>query len=181
MWIRYSEFSERDNHYITALGRALVLAQHFEMTCKEIVMWFDIATMASKGTIKTVQDIKESSEILLERMLASTIKHVGTNHKISDGDIEVLAKAKDARNFIAHQAANPVLMEGIPASAFVKSVEELRTNAEPLAYGDNLVSSWSYEFHEQECRPHLISTAYPAETLDWVMEPLKGMANRRCS
>ncbi len=173
MWIDLEALTDVEEGYITAVGRALMVAQHFEANCNDFAMWWIGSGALENGTAKSLSDLRSVSEALTELMLGGLIKRLGADRDITKAEIAVLVRAKDARNYIAHEA--------VAATSFTSRFPRRRLNELPLfkeavralVEGDNLISSWSYMFHEKEPSPARHLAEYPDRLVNWILAPLE--------
>ena len=172
MWMQIDALTLMERH-AHASGRALTLAQHFEANCKDVLMWWHVSKAAEDGKVKSRADLKSFAEELVGLMLAKTIKRLADDHEISDVELDVLVRAKDARNYVAHEC--------MAATSFASQFDRnpvgddgrFRQEIRALAAGDNLISSWSYMFHEKEMPPMHYMSAYTEKICSWVLAPLQ--------
>lgn len=152
------------DRFLLAVGKSLYLATAFEEKCKWVLRVAKIATAR-----------KEHSDASAAMVLAKAIRDKFLGPTITDmraffqtEDIVVLERAKDARNFIAHESANIGPLHYASAPHIRQRLALLRTELEALAAGDNLVSAWVYEVEEKEPAPRDIRGAYPDWIKNWV-------------
>jgi hypothetical protein len=84
---------------------------------------------------------------------------------------EILGKAREARNFIAHEGMGVGLLTELSAVHLVEHAARLRSAVSDLAVGDNLVSTWCYLIAEREPTPS-IKHHYPEMVDGWVFGEL---------
>ena len=104
MWIDLEALTGVEESYVTAVGRALMVAQHFEANCEDVVMWWVTSGALEDGKAKSLSDVRSISETLTDLMLGGLIKRLGVDRDITKAEIAVLVLAKDARNYVAHEA-----------------------------------------------------------------------------
>ncbi len=102
--------------------------------------------------------------VIKERFLHGTIKELGKD--ITQEDIAILERAKDARNFIAHEGA--AYFGSTNQWMIIARLKKLREEVKHLAHGANLVSSWSYEIGNREPAPGRFVKNYPKIVDQWV-------------
>ena len=104
-------------------------------------------------------------------MLGKTIQGILAHDDIGDraAVTAVLEKAREARNFIAHEGMAVGLMAGLRAIHLSEHVARLRSAISDLAVGDNLVSTWCFEISEKEPAPS-IKDYYPLGELDYLLD-----------
>lgn len=171
MWIEVDAIVEAERQF-EAAGRALAVAQHFESGCKDLLRWMHVAKAAEDGRAKTLQEFRSCADELVGLMLGSTIKRFGLDQDITKEELETLVKAKDARNYVAHEC----VAECSYHSRFSRSPPDLEARFESevraLVAGDNLVSSWSFMFHERQNPSRGLILLYPEQLTQWVLAPL---------
>ena len=154
------------DEFFLAVGKALYLANAFESKCRFVLR-----------TAKLVQHFEETDDasatmefakILKDKMLGQTISELKGFPEIRPDDIAVVEKAKDARNFIAHEGASFGYVDSASAKHIKEQLEHLRREVAVLTAGDNVVSRWVYEIEEKEPAPRLIQEAYPKWVEQWV-------------
>lgn len=171
MWIDVDAIVEAERQF-EAAGRALAVAQHFESACKDLLRWMHVAKAAEDGRAKTLQEFRSCADEFVGLMLGSTVKRFGLDHDITKEELETLVKAKNARNYIAHEC----IAECSYHSRFSRFPPELEARFESevraLVAGDSLVSSWSFMFHEGQTPPGELMLVYPEQITQWVLAPL---------
>jgi hypothetical protein len=87
---------------------------------------------------------------------------------MTENDAEVLTKAKDARNFIAHDAKDLGDLYSVSSEGVAEFIDKLRTAVADVAAGDNFISKIVYRINERwEPIPH--AAANYADVIDlWV-------------
>jgi len=127
-----TEFS--DECY-AALGRALFVAQHFEVNCKSLVTLLDI------GSKVIPHDDPEFTRVITELWNRSLGSNLGVMRLcgISADAYAVLTKAKEARNRIAHEVTLGI--EGKIEQDLGRNeiLNELATAVRDIAEGDKIV------------------------------------------
>lgn len=101
-------------------------------------------------------------------MLGRTIGELKDFPIMDEGDVAILKRAKDARNFIAHEGARLGPLFSVSAERLRTQAVQLRLKLRALAAGDNLVSSWLYEIEERMPAPSRIRDAYASWIESWV-------------
>lgn len=160
------------NALFLAAGRALYLASSFEGKCQWVLRIVTIATH-----YKTTGDSSATAELaraLREKMLGPTIRDLKVLSKFTAGDLEILERARDARNYIAHESAKIGPLSSVRANSISEKLAQLKVQLQSLVAGDNLVSTWIYEISEKEPAPTGIQSAYPSWVLEWVFEGTYG-------
>lgn len=170
-WTLNSDLLERTqqlDEFFLAIGKALCLASTFEAKCTYILRIINVTEYHKNGG--QLSDKKALSEVLKAKLLGRAISEIRGFPDFSDKEIKLLERARDARNFIAHEGANL----GWPLSCVTprtlrNSLSRLGVEAESLAAGDNLVSRWVFEIEEKEPAPKLIQRNYPEWVQEWIL------------
>jgi hypothetical protein len=155
------------------IGKALLLSQKFENTCKDFVMWMSLTEKAAieKEYDLLSLDYKDYVEILINQILGQNINNCRNYFKneISVSEIEVLRKAKDARNYICHESTISFLYPSkYSCDLYEWNIPKLREMVADLAEGDYFASRWLYEFLEEEPGRSKDRNNYVEEILNWV-------------
>lgn len=146
-----------------AVGKALHIANNFEAGCRHVLEIAQISSYIQEHDGASVLDALDA--IMRACFLDGTIKRLGQFSDITGNDISLLQRAKDARNFIAHEGA---MFFSSGKSLIVARLKALRKEVVHLAHGANLVSLWSYEIENREPGPRDIFAQYPKMVDDWV-------------
>lgn len=154
------------DEFFLAVGKALYLANAFESKCRyvlriaKLVHHFEQTSDASATW--------ELAQALKDKLLGPTVGELKGFPEIKPTDIELLEKAKDSRNFIAHEGANIGYVHSASAKQIHEQLARLRKEVETLVSGDNVVSRWVYEIEEKEPAPVEIQKVYPKWVEQWV-------------
>jgi len=163
--IREPELLEQ---FFSAVGKALYLATDFEAKCCYVLRMAKLAHhWEETGDASATMAL---AKVLKDKMLCATINELKGFSEIKVADIDLLEKAKDARNYIAHECA--VVGLAVPAKFIHEQIERLRTQVVVLAGGDNVVSRWVYEIEEKEPAPRDIQRTYVQRVEEWVFGQL---------
>jgi hypothetical protein len=179
----------RAEHALAAVGRALYIAAQFEDKCKYLLRVGGLAEMATGDPVTTLDDL--IARLPEDPQLARTLKKLKRVGPVSAADAAILRAAREARNFIAHEAAlfdihqhpSGTLRETgggrwvYDLSRLRAHLEELTGNVQRLARGDNLVSTWCFDLAEGRdlSRPYDLMEAYEAVVERWVLEPVRDL------
>lgn len=172
MWLDYRLLSPAEDALLSSVGRAVALAQNFEANCRFVVMTVDLAKAFQVRTVTSFDDAEPFVERLLSRMLGCNVKRFGQLGAVSPDQLSTLDAARQARNYIAHEAVGPVTV-GSRADGLARRTERLRREVEALAEGDALVSQWCYVIQEKEPAPIAWAGEYAAAIAGWVLEPVQ--------
>lgn len=156
--------------FFKTVGKALWFAQEYEHKCLYVAQ---IAKLENK--IKNNPSITDFISLLEntqeEKRLHQAIVLLGK--EISEDEISLLLKAKDARNFIAHEVAQIGRLYGIRKGnlrqILTEKTDALRAHLKVLVAGDNLVSSWVYFLEESKAGyvPE-IAKSYERQITNWI-------------
>ena len=154
--------------FLLSVGKALFLATMFEAKCRyilrlaRIVSQYEMTGDAS-AALELVKTMKDET-------LGKTLRNLGSVGRFDNGDITLLDKAKDARNYIAHGSAEIGSLYDVTVKNIEKRIERLRREVIVLANGDNLVSCWIYEIEEKEPAPKIMRDEYTNHCVRWVFD-----------
>lgn len=171
MWIEVDAIVEAERQF-EAAGRALAVAQHFEASCKDLLRWMHVAKAAEDGRAKTLQEFRSCADELVGILLGPAIKKFGLDHASTNEYLETLVRAKDARNYIAHECVAACSFHSRLSRSAPNLDAKFASAVKALAEGDNLVSSWGLMFHEQQSPSKGLMQLYPEQITQWVMAPL---------
>ncbi len=149
-----------------AAGRSLYVANSFESKCKYVLRIAKLADTYDKTA--DADAVWALAQTLSDKLLGPTLKEMATFPAFSEADIAHLTAAKDARNYIAHQAADVGCLFSPVTARVIEKMDTLRENIKALAAGDNIVSSWVYEIEEKQPSPVVMKSEYPQRLVDWV-------------
>ena len=170
MWIKFGNLGEIEDGYLLSIGRALLLAQSFEETCKRVFMWSNVAKHIRDNRIEDIEGLEIRE--FMDRFLGVVLKDLGTVVHIPTSEQETLRQAKDARNYIAHQVTHPCMRCDRTGEAILVELASVKDNVLKLAQGHNVIACWLYEMEERKPAPPTLKHIYPAEALDWVLCPV---------
>lgn len=165
---RFPEEPQRVNKFFKALGKALYIATAFEWKCRYVLRIAKAVeeyqeTNDSAATLALLQAAKD-------KMLAPTLSELQRFPIVQPNEVQVLERAKDARNFIAHEGAGIGPVASASARTIAEQTKRLRCEVANLVAGDNIVSAWIYEIEEKEVAPREIQRLYPQWVDRWVFE-----------
>lgn len=156
------------NSFFMIIGKALYLVNSFESKCQYILRLAKIAFDFTKADCTL--DLVDFIESLQDKILGQTIQELHRFPGIKPADIELLKRAKDSRNWIAHEGAEIGGLGYVSAEIIHKKLDLLRRKVQFLIAGDNLVSRWIYEIEENEPAPAHIMANYPKYIERWLFE-----------
>jgi hypothetical protein len=133
---------------LLAAGKALYLSNCFESGCYDILR---VCRLLSY--LDTHQPADWSEAVLAvskKKLLHATIEELETFPVVGEEDVAILQKAREARNYLAHEGAFPGFIWCADTHHIQRHLETLRTTVADLAMGNHVVSGWRYEFDEQQ-------------------------------
>lgn len=154
------------DQFFLSVGKALYLASAFESKCQWVLRIVKMATHFehtndASATIELTKAMKD-------KLLGPTLKELKGFPEFTAADVAKLERAKDARNYIAHESTEIGSLSSASEKVLRGRTERLRMELSALASGDNLVSAWVYEISEKEPAPRGIQTEYPEWVSHWV-------------
>jgi hypothetical protein len=155
------------NEFFVIVGKALYLASAFEAKCRYVLRIVNVAEYAENGG--DLADTGALAAVLKAKLLGSIIRDMSGFPDFDAEDVALLERAKDARNFIAHESANlgwP--LSGVSARHIRVSLVRLRHEVEALTAGDNLISRWVFEIEQREPAPWGLQQEYPQWVRQWI-------------
>lgn len=171
-WILFDQRITEDDFFLIT-GKALFLCQHFESTCKDIVMWLCLTNSLKEQEFDFLSDKhKDYVDKLLNLFLGSSIERLKVKipNIASTEEFQTLKEAKDSRNFICHECALDLIYASYgSAYNFKLNSDLLRQHVIKLAMGDYIVSRWSYEFHEKNSGAFKDREQYLSTIKSWVL------------
>ncbi len=157
--------------YLLAVGKALYIASGFEKKCQWVLRIFKL--VANYEADPNLDTFEAFAAALKDSLLGPTLLSMAT----FDGtavEIGILNAGKDARNFIAHEAAALGHLSNIRARQIDEAITKLTQKLDALIAADNLISKWVYEIEEKEPAPSFIQHQYPAVVKAWILESIGG-------
>lgn len=172
MWLLLNK-KLNDETNLLIIGKSLLLSQKFEDTCKNLV---SMTSLTKKIVIEKEFKLKSEEhgkyiDLLLSLFLGQSINYYKNYLKeiVKDSDIEILKKAKDARNYICHESTVDFFYSSINSKKDYKwNMNLLEKYIKDLAEGDYYVSRWTYEFQEKESGSFFNKQDYINNILNWI-------------
>ena len=169
-WIDLKSVTDEHAAYLSCIGRALSVAQHFEGTCRHILSLCEVDNSSVDASLDAVSTLFDS---MRKRQLGQIVWRLRfPSFNFSDDEIGLLEKGREARNYVAHESATTV-------SEYIESKEELfdrisvfNGHLKNLIAADNEVSAWAYEALESQIRPVEHYCQFPERAFSWVTGPL---------
>jgi hypothetical protein len=157
---------------LLAVGKSLYLASAFEGKRKWVLCMAKIvARYEQHGDASAAMAL---AKFMKDKLLGATITAMRVFADFQVQDIAILERAKDARNFIAHESARISPLHYASAQHIHEQLARLRTKLDALAAGDNLVSAWVHEIEEKKPAPRGTKAAYPDRLKRWVFGGIDG-------
>lgn len=157
------------NEFFQAVGKALYIASSFEAKCQFVLKVTKLASHYQETA--DASSTWDLAQALKNKMLGPTIKEFEALPESNSDEIQTLERAKDARNFIAHECANIGRLTSVSAKVIHERTTLLRQELSHLIVGDNLVSRWVFEIEEKVPAPQQIQEVYPLLVNHWVFGP----------
>jgi hypothetical protein len=154
------------DEFFLAAGKALYIANGFEAKLRYVLRMAKLANRIKEGD--DLDAWLEYMQTLTDPVLGRALVELTAFSLMKPADIEVLNRARDARNYVAHEGAFVGPLSGASARTIAKRMEDLRHRVAALSTGDNLVSRWVYEIDEKEAAPSEIRRFYPRWVDDWI-------------
>ncbi|MBQ0850210.1 hypothetical protein J8N05_18610 [Streptomyces sp. BH-SS-21] len=125
--------------------------------------------MHESGVEIVMDDDGMITSLPVDKMLAVTLSRLTGKISTSDEIMECLRRAKEARNFIAHEGASVGHISVVRERHILGHVRRLRSAVLDLAEGDNIVSQWGFHFEEpRQSLPQDLIDAYSQMIDGWV-------------
>lgn len=201
MCLNTSAIAHHQADYLAALGRAIALVQNFEINCKFVFGMCDLGEAFAAKKID-IKGWRAYGKKLMNRSLGGALTG-REKDQVFKRQAVVLEAARLARNYLAHQAAEPTLyvppMGGkhklrdlmlkmvsrrkieeerheMVVGYLQKMLPRFEKAVRELAEGDNIVSQWSYMIQEKDAHMPSIAESYVNEAVEWVLEPMRSWA-----
>ena len=153
--------------FFLIIGKSLYLATSFESKCQ-----FVHRVLRLSAHCENTDDINEFITLMQsmkDSMLGQTIKGMEAFPKFITADnISKLERAKDARNYIAHESTEIGVLSSVSAKTIDESLTRLRRELAYLIVGDDLVSRWVFEIEEKQRTSRKMRAAYHQQVFQWV-------------
>lgn len=169
---------------LLAAGKALYLCNSFEAKCRSVLRAMHIAEVMIAHPDRDADPIASLEELIrslpLGKTLHGTLNNIEARANLvgmSEDDRSALTKAREARNFIAHEGANIGSLYRVSAQHTVHFLTRLRTAVFDLATGDNIVSTWLYYADEPREPAPYIRVNYPDLIDLWIFGDLADNEN----
>ncbi|MFJ8073827.1 hypothetical protein ACIQ7Q_07795 [Streptomyces sp. NPDC096176] len=149
-------------------GRSLHIANAFEGKCRWMVRCINLVEVHQNADpVATFEEI--IAALPADKMLGPTLHQLTGCMPCSTETMDVLRRARKARNFIAHEGADVGDISTAREKRILAHAGRLRSAVSDLAAGDNIVSQWGFHFEEPDWSlPRDLIDAYPRMIDEWV-------------
>lgn len=158
---------------LLAAGKALYLCNSFEAKCNHILTLINLTEQISSDPVHSLEDL--ISRLPGNKPLYENIRNIKLKAEITgmtEDEGSALTKAREARNFIAHEGADFGSLYALKASTVQGHMVKLRSAVADLAIGDNIVSTLLYYADEPNEPIPYLTTNY-SDLIDlWVFGDL---------
>ncbi|MGY2079716.1 hypothetical protein [Modestobacter sp. SYSU DS0657] len=152
-------------------GRALYVAQAFEDKCRSLLRFGHLVDALQADPVAKLEELIGS--VPRDRLLKPTLVELARLFPEVGEHEAVLTRAREARNYIAHEGLRFSIHDE-RAAGLKARLPELHQHVEHLATGDNLVSALSFRLHEpDQLFPDWLVETYESMIESWVFEPLQ--------
>ncbi|MFM9885607.1 MAG: hypothetical protein ACKVQT_21480 [Burkholderiales bacterium] len=178
MWFDVAALDDDSVLYANSLGKALALAQSFEEDCKFVLTVANLSFEVEAGHLSDLDEIASYSERLADSFkFGRDVVQFRSRHAQADDDVEALRRGAKARNYIAHEAAHPLLMGRSAKAAVLQNLERYEEEVKALARAANTISCWSYEIQEKGAPPPGFARTYSEDVSAWILYELLRLRN----
>ncbi len=162
--------NSRADDALLTLGRALYISNAFEDKCRYVLRMINLVEkIRSDPVLELEEAIAQAPK---DTMLDPTLQSVGQLLPVAGEQAEVLAGARRARNYIAHEGGLFSIHSEANAD-LCERLELLRRAVRDLAVGDNLMSGWMFQITDwKEPAPKMLIAAYEGVVDRWVFDPV---------
>ncbi|MEU0105550.1 hypothetical protein ABZ313_09275 [Streptomyces sp. NPDC006251] len=155
-------------------GRALHLANAFESKCQYVLRIANLVESVQADPVLTLQEAIDAAPA--DKMLGGTLRDLANHSGVPSQGVDVLDKARRARNFIAHEGASVGAIWTADRARILGHAARLRSAVADLALGDNVISLWCHQIDEpKESRSTFLIDAYPQMIDEWVFGHFGGL------
>lgn len=160
--------STRGDHFFLCLGRALYVATLFEHKCRFVLRSISLVTAIRSDPVLGLMDAIEAAPA--DKQLARTLDSLMVAVPDLAQTREMWVAAREARNYIAHEAAAFDVLSAREAD-LSNYVTVLRDHVWALVAADNTISAWVHGIEEPyDSVPHHFILAYPDLVDRWVFD-----------
>lgn len=152
--------------FLLALGKALCLANNFEAKCAHYLQVIAVTDALREG--KSHEEACKLGRKAYDQNLATALRGIHASGDISDSDFELLQRARESRNYIAHQGTDIGELHGASDQRILRNLASLYPHVVNVAKGENLASRWAFEVCEREPAPRAFVEGYVEMATTWV-------------
>ena len=176
MWFDLAALDDVGTSYANSLGKALALAQAFEEDCKYVLTIANLSIEADSGRISSLADVSSYSERLAASFkLGRDVVQFRARHSQSSEDVATLVRGAQARNYIAHEAAHPLLHGKSARKAIQDNLPHYEKEVVALADAAHKISCWSFEIQEHSAPPPRFARSYSEDAAAWVLYEVRNI------
>jgi hypothetical protein len=154
---------------LLAAGKALYIANRFEARCSLVLKAAHFWDIIDGDPVATMADI--AARMPADKLLGRTLTELNARSDIgiTPQDSEALTKAKDARNWLAHEgAASLGDLYSYDVARMLTALRTLRDMVTDLASGDNIISTWAFAIEDPDEPLPSITRQYSELVDDWI-------------
>ncbi|MHB8581191.1 MAG: hypothetical protein ACYDA4_15215 [Ignavibacteriaceae bacterium] len=172
MWLIINE-KLNDEEKLLSIGKALILCQKFESTCKYFIMMMSLAKKVTIDMEFEFMSEEHQSYVdkLLKFLLGNSIEYYQKNFKdiVDKEGINCLIEGKKSRNFICHESAIEFIYSSIYSEqTYHWDIVKFKEHISNVAIADYFVSRWTYEFQEGESGYFVNKDDYVDKIKNWI-------------
>ncbi|MFE4832194.1 hypothetical protein [Streptomyces sp. NPDC056672] len=157
-----------------SVGRALHLANTYEDKCQYVLRIGNLITAHQGDAAMTFEEAVAS--VPADKLLGGTLHGLASHAMGRTMDMDTLHKARQARNWIAHEGASIGDIWSVDRDRILQQAVELRTAVTDLTLGDNIISQWCHSLAEPHDPPPTDwINGYPDAVDTWVFGHLRGL------
>jgi hypothetical protein len=155
-------------------GRALHLANAYEDKCQHVLRVGNLIAVHQADPALTLEELVAA--VPADKLLGGTLHSLAAHPMGRTMDMSTLHKAREARNFIAHEGASIGSMWSANGDRILRHADKLRGAVRDLAHGDNIISQWCHGLDEPREPPPMDWIKRYPETVDaWVFGSLRAL------
>jgi len=161
--------SDLIDEILLAAGKALYLANRFELKCKRVLHVAHLADIIRDDPVVALEQAVAQlpGEKKLYDTLAELIARSDTG--VSQERAATLHKARKARNDIAHESAGAIGdLWSYEVRSKIDALRNLRPKVTDLASGDAIVSAWVARIESPGGDPFTLAPDYSEQAVNWV-------------
>jgi hypothetical protein len=160
----------RADDALLTLGRALYISNAFEEKCRYVLRMINLIENLNGDPVLKLQEAIARAPT--DEMLDPTLQRIVQLLPVAGEQAEVLAVARRARNYIAHEGGL-FSIHSESTAHLCERLERLRHAVRDLAVGDNLMSGWTFQITDwKEPAPKMLIAAYEGMVDRWVFDPV---------